>query len=198
MRNKAEIVLSALLTGISVSINDRIYKLFKQGDHVVNIMTEGEVADPYWLGVESVVQHSGSPDRIAYVGSCMSLVEFLELCEQLTPDEIGKIVSEIVLNKELKSECCIKEAFIQDSFGNYCYYDVTKGKPPTIYNLYVYPKFRRQGMATKLLSSVIDIIRKTGYAGDILIEANPRENSISWEDLKNFYEKMGLKVLRLN
>ncbi|MDD5363385.1 MAG: GNAT family N-acetyltransferase [Ignavibacteria bacterium] len=63
-----------------------------------------------------------------------------------------------------------------------------------IYNLRIYPKYRRKNKAKKLLQEIIDIIRKTGYKKDIKIVAIPRENSISKNKLKLFYKNLGLKV----
>jgi ribosomal protein S18 acetylase RimI-like enzyme len=63
-----------------------------------------------------------------------------------------------------------------------------------IFNLYVFPKFRRNGHAKYLLRKAIESIKSTGYTGEILIVAKPEENSISLEKLTEFYEGMGLRV----
>ena len=86
------------------------------------------------------------------------------------------------------------ENFYHDKYG-YCYYDINPGKTPIIFNLYIEPQYRRQGHARKHLQIVINEIRKTGYEGEIEIEAAPRENSIEYERLVVFYRSMGLKVL---
>jgi ribosomal protein S18 acetylase RimI-like enzyme len=65
-----------------------------------------------------------------------------------------------------------------------------------IYNLYVFPQFRRQGKARKILQNVIDTIRKTGYLGPIQIVAEPKENSISLKKLVLFYKSLGLEVFK--
>lgn len=88
------------------------------------------------------------------------------------------------------------ENFICNKFG-YCYYSLPFDKYTNalIYNLYVYPKFRKKGKATRLIQLVINEIRYAGYTGSINIEAKPRENSIKNNDLINFYTKMGLNIL---
>jgi ribosomal protein S18 acetylase RimI-like enzyme len=63
-----------------------------------------------------------------------------------------------------------------------------------IYNLFIHPKFRRQGKAKILLQNAIECIRKTGYNGEIQIVAEPQENSICKENLITFYKSMGLVV----
>jgi GNAT superfamily N-acetyltransferase len=89
------------------------------------------------------------------------------------------------------------ENFIHNKYG-YCYYSLKENEPAIIFNLYVEPEYRRQGHARKLINYVIKEIMKTGYKNDILIKAEPRENSISVEDLIVFYEEMGLKIKELN
>lgn len=93
----------------------------------------------------------------------------------------------------------MEEDFIQNKFG-YCFYSINlEAKyPVVIYNLYVYPKYRRKGNARKLLQYIINEIRYTGYTGEIEIEAKPKENSISLENLISFYKNMGLKIIKDN
>jgi ribosomal protein S18 acetylase RimI-like enzyme len=63
-----------------------------------------------------------------------------------------------------------------------------------IYDLFVYPEYRRQGKAKELIQLAINEIRETGYKDVIKIVAKPKENSISLENLIAFYKKMGLEV----
>lgn len=93
--------------------------------------------------------------------------------------------------------------FIQNEFG-YCYYvfgtDYNTPKDngeihAVIYNLYIFPEFRRQGHGKKILQSVIDAIRATKYEGEIRIFPSPREDSIGFKDLVKFYQSMGLKTI---
>lgn len=63
-----------------------------------------------------------------------------------------------------------------------------------IYNLFVYPEFRKQGKAKKILQAAIDAIRKTGYRGTIKIVVDPKEDCISLKKLTSFYKNMGLEV----
>ena len=81
--------------------------------------------------------------------------------------------------------------FIQTKYG-YCFYAF---EPCVIYNLYTNPEYRGQGRAKRLLQLVIDEIRETGYAGEIEIEASPRENCIPEEALVELYNTFGLKVI---
>jgi ribosomal protein S18 acetylase RimI-like enzyme len=77
-------------------------------------------------------------------------------------------------------------------FGKYNIFDIDKA---IIYNLYVYPEYRKCGQAKKLLKETIDEIRKSNYNLDIFIEAKPRDNSISINNLINFYKSIGLRIL---
>lgn len=95
---------------------------------------------------------------------------------------------------EITEKSELLEDFIHTKYG-YCYYEVEEGRVPIIYNLYVHPEYRRSGHAKKLLNYVIEQIRSLGYMGKIDIEALPREQSISRNDLANFYEGMGLHVV---
>jgi len=63
-----------------------------------------------------------------------------------------------------------------------------------IFNLFVYPEYRRQGKAKELLNIAIDEIRKTGWEKEIQIVAIPQSDSISLQKLKLFYESLGLSV----
>lgn len=86
------------------------------------------------------------------------------------------------------------ELFVENAFG-YCFYELvceTYDNKPLIYNLYVYPEHRMHGEATHLLRLAISAIRDSGYAGEIVVEVQPRENSISVEKLSSFYESNGL------
>lgn len=86
------------------------------------------------------------------------------------------------------------ENFFHDKYG-YCYYSIEPDKKPVIFNLYTEPEYRRKGHARKHLQFVINEIRKTGYEGEIEIEAAPRENSIDSKKLVSFYKSMGLEIL---
>ena len=90
-----------------------------------------------------------------------------------------------------KQLCEENENFIQTKFG-YCFYALCTRT--WIYNLYVHPQYRRCGHSRELLGLVVSEIRKSGYNGKIYIQAKPRENSISTEDLTNYYKSIGLEV----
>lgn len=87
------------------------------------------------------------------------------------------------------------ENFIHNEYG-YCYYCVCSNCA-MIYNLYVEPEFRKKGHATHLIKLTIEEIKKTGYSQEIGVEVEPRENSISVENLSTFYKKMGLTILSI-
>jgi len=87
--------------------------------------------------------------------------------------------------------CSENENFIQNKFG-YCFY--TLDSSPLIYNLYVHPQYRRHGNSRALLELVIREIRKSGYDGEIRIQAEPREDSIGLADLIKYYQSMGLAI----
>lgn len=85
---------------------------------------------------------------------------------------------------------------IKSKYGHceYSFEKDLKGDYVHIYNLFVYPAFRRQGKAKELIQTAIDFIRETGYGGEIQIVAKPRDASISKEKLISFYKNMGLEV----
>lgn len=96
-------------------------------------------------------------------------------------------------NKPMTEEllCEENENFIQNKFG-YCFYSL--GYYPLIYNLYVHPQYRNCGNSKALLELVIREIRKSGYEGEIRIQAKPRENSIGMADLTKYYKGLGLAI----
>lgn len=81
---------------------------------------------------------------------------------------------------------------LQNEFG-YCSYEFEEDYV-NIFSLYIYPEYRRQGHATQLLKTAIKEIREQGWDDEIQIVALPSEDSISKEQLSDFYESLGLKV----
>jgi ribosomal protein S18 acetylase RimI-like enzyme len=79
-----------------------------------------------------------------------------------------------------------------EDFG-YCEYDFEEDYVH-IYNLFIYPKFRKQGNARKLLQSAIKSIQNTGYKDKIKIVAIPKDNSIPTDNLINVYKSLNLDV----
>jgi ribosomal protein S18 acetylase RimI-like enzyme len=69
---------------------------------------------------------------------------------------------------------------------------------PIIYNLYVEPKYRRQGKGKHLIMMTIGEIKRNGYMGKISIEAKSKDQSINMKSLIHFYEYMGLEVINKN
>jgi GNAT superfamily N-acetyltransferase len=63
-----------------------------------------------------------------------------------------------------------------------------------IYNLFIFPKYRKCGNARIILQRTINQIRKRGYNGKIKIVANPKEEGIDKKRLMLFYRKMKLDV----
>lgn len=85
------------------------------------------------------------------------------------------------------------ENFYHDKYG-WCYYDLTPSRTPIVYGLFVELAFRRQGHAKRLLQEVIKIIRNTGYAGEIEIEAKGDTEELT-EALKRLYGSLGFKII---
>lgn len=83
------------------------------------------------------------------------------------------------------------ENFVHNKYG-YCFYAI-KDHAAMIYNLYVESNYRKKGHAERLIRLVISEIRGAGYYGKIQIEARPREDSISIDNLITFYERLGLE-----
>lgn len=63
-----------------------------------------------------------------------------------------------------------------------------------LFNLYVYKKYRGNGLSRKLLEQAISEIRETGWEKEISIVAICRENCMTQEQLVDFYTRMGLDV----
>ena len=75
-------------------------------------------------------------------------------------------------------------AFEKDALGDYVH----------IYNLFVFPEYRKQGKAKELLQIAIEAIRKAGHTKEIQIVAQPMDSSINKEKLISFYRSIGLEV----
>ena len=85
-----------------------------------------------------------------------------------------------------------EEYFIHMHFG-YCFYELEP--KPFIYGLYINETYRRKGYAKKILKMVIDEIRGLGITDVISIEAEPQDDSIPLDVLRNLYKSLGLEVL---
>lgn len=85
---------------------------------------------------------------------------------------------------------------IESEFG-FCHYSFESdsiGEYSHIYNLFVFPQYRRKGHAKALIIEAIKNIRAVGYNNEIQIVANPSDKSIDKDDLKKFYSSLGLSV----
>lgn len=147
-----------------------------EGDFIVGIQTPKGTASyhyaiyPYW-DMFHVKEIPNAPEWDGY-----------------TPAEsIDRIYSLSIQTMEYEES----ENFIQTKFG-YCFYNLDLN--PVIYNLYVYPQYRKCGHSRTLLELVIKEIRKSGYKGKIFIEAKPKEDSIELSDLTKYYKSMGLEI----
>jgi GNAT superfamily N-acetyltransferase len=94
--------------------------------------------------------------------------------------------------KKEQNVCGDDENFIQNKFG-YCFYSVKQ--PIIIYNLFVHPKYRRKGVARKLIKYAIGEIRESGWLGEIEIEFIQSDKQIDKDTLIQFYNSMELKVI---
>lgn len=83
--------------------------------------------------------------------------------------------------------------FVLNEYGYCCY--CFPSDDALVFNLYVHKEFRRLGHAKELIERCITAIRESGYTKEINIEAEPKENSVSVDDLVAFYKKMGLTVI---
>jgi len=86
----------------------------------------------------------------------------------------------------------IRPGHIENEFG-YCAYAFEEDYVH-VYNLFIFPEFRRQGKARDILRQAIEAIKKTGYEGLIQIVAEPQPDCISKEKLMSFYKSLGLTV----
>ena len=93
---------------------------------------------------------------------------------------------------EKQPDDCKTERFIHTEYG-YCYYALTTYA--LIYNLYIEPKYRFKGKSKRLSNLVISEIKhEVGTGVKIFIEAQPKENSISKEELEKYYKTLGLEI----
>ena len=89
------------------------------------------------------------------------------------------------------------KSVISNEYGH-CHYCVCEDENCSmLYNLFIAEEYRRKGNAKHLVQKAIDEIRATGYKGDIRIVPEPEDNSISKEDLIEFYKKMGLIIIQI-
>lgn len=110
----------------------------------------------------------------------------------MVSDKFAKLAAERFSGFESPSLRLIISGSIKNNFGH-CNYSFEQDYVH-IYNLFVLPKFRKQGKAREILQTAIDAIRETGYTGTIQIVAKPKNNSISLRKLTAFYIQMGLEV----
>lgn len=85
---------------------------------------------------------------------------------------------------------------IKNEYGkcNYAFETDRLGSYVHIYNLFVFPNYRKRGKARQLLQTAIEAIRQTGYNKKIQIVSKPTDNSIDKEKLIDFYKSMELEV----
>lgn len=81
---------------------------------------------------------------------------------------------------------------IKSKFG-FCEYNFEEDYVH-IYNLFVYPEYRRKGKAKELLQNAILNIRKTGWLEEIQIVVDPKNKEVDREKLFDFYKSLGLTV----
>ena len=85
----------------------------------------------------------------------------------------------------------IIDGIINNKFG-YCEYSFEEDYAH-IYNLFVYPEFRKSGNARTILRMAINEIRAV-HKGSIRIVANPKDEFVDKDRLISFYKSMGLDV----
>lgn len=96
MRSNQEIVLRAISLGIPVTLGNDNYKLFKPGEDIYSYYC-GELdlcTVTRKLIFMEYPQNSGS-----YIESNLTLLEFLNLCEKLTFEEVAMIGASTVLTE---------------------------------------------------------------------------------------------------
>ena len=83
---------------------------------------------------------------------------------------------------------CQEEELLFDYEGN----EIGSKPYMLISHVYVYPEYRCQGHARRLLAEAIKTMKMSGLP--IRLAALPTEDNINMEDLVNFYESMGFDV----
>lgn len=111
-------------------------------------------------------------------------------------NENNPLELDIFLNESKENKLTKNQNFIHTKFG-YCYYEFNSDRSVClIFNLHVEKEYRRKGHAKHLLELTINEIRNyENYSGELYIEADPEENSISKQNLVRFYKKTGLILI---
>jgi len=84
------------------------------------------------------------------------------------------------------------DEFVHTGNG-WCYW--TTKSHPMVYGLQIEPNCRRKGNATAILAMVISEIRRSGYVGEITIEALPQDCEVSRDVLVAFYRRLGFTII---
>lgn len=96
-RPKHEIVLSALLTGVPVTLGDYTYRLFSPGDEVTILHHQVAITPKFWLGCRLKDSLDG------YIGmNEFSLVAILNQSLQLTNADATLLAAQTALHKTRK------------------------------------------------------------------------------------------------
>ena len=85
MKSKYETVLHALLASTPIKIENHTFKLFKP-NNIIELPSGTYLTDTYWIGIEML-----SGDKKVYVGSDLSITQFLNYIDSLPDEEIKKI-----------------------------------------------------------------------------------------------------------
>ena len=81
MKNKTTIVIEALQSGLPVTLDGIVYRLFKEGDMVPTQHWEQDVViAPYFLGTPA-------PQGNQYFGTPLSFIHFLAICDNLSDED---------------------------------------------------------------------------------------------------------------
>jgi len=95
MKTKTEIVVKALLLGLEVELENRTYRLFRNGEKVNTPNHHTSYADTPWLGIRMYQE-----DKPVFCGVELPLCEVIQIAEKLPDDEIGSLAKRVALKDE--------------------------------------------------------------------------------------------------
>jgi len=94
MKTKTEIVVKALLLGLEVELENRTYRLFRNGEKFNMPNHNTGYADTPWLGIRMC------QDKPVFCGAELPLCAVIQIAEKLPDDEIGSLAKRVALKDE--------------------------------------------------------------------------------------------------
>ena len=95
MKTKTEIVVKALLLGLEVELENRTYRLFRNGEKFNMPNHNTGYADTPWPGIRMCQE-----DTPVFAAPSFPLCAVIQIAEKLPDDEIGSLAKRVALKDE--------------------------------------------------------------------------------------------------